>query len=150
MDSARSDNLGSNNLAIFARLKGRRCAVIGGGGVAERKTRELVRAGAHVTVLSPDATSGLERLARDGDVDWRAESFTNQSLAGYWLIVAATDDMIGNLDHELEGFRAAVQSGERAQVEWRQGYGGTGSVAWQMLVLLGLFALGYRARRWRN
>jgi uroporphyrin-III C-methyltransferase/precorrin-2 dehydrogenase/sirohydrochlorin ferrochelatase len=92
MDTALSDNLGSSNLAIFARLEARRCAVIGGGSVAERKTRELVRAGARVTVLSPDATAGLERLARNGKIDWLAEPYTDQPLAGFWLIVAATDD----------------------------------------------------------
>ncbi|NIW24450.1 MAG: uroporphyrinogen-III C-methyltransferase [Gammaproteobacteria bacterium] len=86
------DTTPSQNLALFARLENRCCAVIGGGTIAERKTRELVRAGARVTVLSPDSTKGLEQLARDSLIDWRAESFTSQSLAGYWLIVAATDD----------------------------------------------------------
>lgn len=87
MDSTRSDNL-----PIFARLRARRCAVVGGGSVAERKTRELVRAGARVTVLSPDATAGLQGLARDGEIDWHAQAYTDQPLAGFWLIVAATDD----------------------------------------------------------
>lgn len=87
-----SNNLASNNLPIFARLEDRRCAVIGGGSVAERKTRELVRAGACVTVLSPDASAGLQQLARDGEIDWCDEPFTDQPLADFWLIVAATDD----------------------------------------------------------
>ncbi len=82
----------SENLAIFARLAGRRCAVIGGGSVAERKARELVRAGARVTVLSPRVSAGLEALAREGEIDWLAESFADQPLTDFWLIVAATDD----------------------------------------------------------
>ena len=86
------DTIRSDNLAIFARLEGRRCAVVGGGSVSERKTRELVRAGARVTVLSPEATPGLERLACGGDIDWLAEPFTDQPLTDFWLIVAATDD----------------------------------------------------------
>jgi rhombotail lipoprotein len=40
--------------------------------------------------------------------------------------VAATDDMIVNLDQELDGFREAVEKGERAEVEWRAGSGGGG------------------------
>ncbi|MDH3418986.1 MAG: siroheme synthase CysG [Gammaproteobacteria bacterium] len=96
MDSTRSDNL-----AIFARLRGRRCAVIGGGSVAERKTRELVRAGARVTVLSPDVTAGLRDLERDGEIDWLEQAFSDQTLAGFWLIVAATDDKSLN-EHVFE------------------------------------------------
>jgi len=55
---------------------------------------------------------------------------------------AATEDMIGNLDTALEGFRAAVESGERAEVEWREGSGGGGAVA--PLLLLVLLLVGAR------
>jgi len=83
----------SETFAIFTRLSGRRCAVVGGGAVAERKTRELVRAGAQVTVISPVATPALEQLAEAGTLQWRAEAFTEAQLnEDYWLIVAATDD----------------------------------------------------------
>jgi rhombotail lipoprotein len=50
--------------------------------------------------------------------------------------VAATDDMIVNLDQELEGFRLAVEAGERAQAEWKPGHGGGGTSAWLLALLL--------------
>jgi len=50
--------------------------------------------------------------------------------------VAANDDMILNLDKELEGFRAAIESGERAQVAWRPGSGGGGGMTLPILALL--------------
>jgi len=51
--------------------------------------------------------------------------------------VAANDDMILNLDKELEGFRAAIDSGERAQVAWRPGSdGGSGGMTLPILSLL--------------
>jgi siroheme synthase (precorrin-2 oxidase/ferrochelatase) len=43
---------------IFLELAGRSCLVIGGGLVAERKVKGLLRAGASVTVLSPTLTWG--------------------------------------------------------------------------------------------
>ncbi|MDH3266462.1 MAG: rhombotarget lipoprotein [Gammaproteobacteria bacterium] len=61
--------------------------------------------------------------------------------------VAATDDMIVNLGGELEGFREAIESGERAQVEWRPGSGG-GGTSWPLIALLVSAAvLGRNARR---
>lgn len=56
--------------------------------------------------------------------------------------VAATDDMIVNLDQELEGFREEVESGQRAQVEWRSGTGGGGGIALPLIALLFLTAVG--------
>lgn len=49
--------------------------------------------------------------------------------------VAATDDMIVNLNEELDGFKRSVEAGERAQVEWREGHGG-GSLGWSLLLML--------------
>jgi len=83
-------------LAIFTRLSGRRCVVIGGGSVAERKTRELLEAGASVTVVSLSLTRGLTELARSGAIDWRAEPFAEPQLEGCWLVIAATDDRAVN------------------------------------------------------
>ncbi|HWH78865.1 MAG TPA: NAD(P)-dependent oxidoreductase, partial [Candidatus Binatus sp.] len=48
-------------LPIYLQMTGRRCLVIGGGAVAERKIASLLEAGADVTVISPDAS---ERIAR--------------------------------------------------------------------------------------
>lgn len=51
---------------------------------------------------------------------------------------SATDDMVVNLNHELEQFREQIKRGERAEVAWKPGSGGGGSV--ELLMLLALFA----------
>jgi len=48
---------------IFLDLRGRRCAVVGGGPVAERKVKALLRSGASVHVISPSVTPRLALLA---------------------------------------------------------------------------------------
>ena len=61
---------------------------------------------------------------------------------------AATDDMIVNLDAELDVFRAEIDKGQRAQVAWREGYGG-GAIGGTMIGLL-LLSLVRRRRASRE
>ena len=62
--------------------------------------------------------------------------------------VTATDDMVANLDTELAGFQDAVRGGAKAEVEWREGFGGGGAISWPLLVLLaGLLLIGFTRRR---
>ena len=53
--------------------------------------------------------------------------------------------MILNLDKELEGFRAAIDSGERAQVAWRPDSGGGGGMTLPTLLLLLVLVAAGRA-----
>jgi precorrin-2 dehydrogenase/sirohydrochlorin ferrochelatase len=48
---------------VFLNLKDKKTAVIGGGRVAERKTRSLMKAGAAVKVISPSLTHNLKTLS---------------------------------------------------------------------------------------
>lgn len=77
---------------IFANLRGRRCVVIGGGAVAQRKVAALLKCGAAVTVVSPAITPRLARQAKRGMMTHRARAFRPGDLAGAWLAYAATND----------------------------------------------------------
>ena len=81
-----------DHLPIFVQLLDRPCLVVGGGAVAERKVRELIEAGAVVTVVSPAVTTELEQLGDAGRIHLHAEAFAETHLEDHWLIVAATDD----------------------------------------------------------
>ena len=77
---------------LFADLHGRRCLVVGGGLVAQRKVTTLLGYGAAVTVVSPAATARLLAYARRGQVRYLARAFRPADLRGAWLVYAATDD----------------------------------------------------------
>ena len=79
-------------LPIFTQLKDRPCLVVGGGGVAERKVRELLNAGAIIEVVSLNATTGLDVLAANADINLRKGAFQEADLDNNWLVIAATDD----------------------------------------------------------
>ena len=72
-------------------LKNRRCLVIGGGKVAERKVAALLQAGAQVTVISPTLTETMAAWAATGRMVHRAEAFSTGNLQWYLLVLCATD-----------------------------------------------------------
>lgn len=81
----------------FIELEGRRCVVVGGGRIAERKVMDLLEAGAHVIVVSPTLTDGLQRLKDDQMIEHTARKAAMRDLKGAFLAVAATDNMEDNV-----------------------------------------------------
>jgi precorrin-2 dehydrogenase/sirohydrochlorin ferrochelatase len=73
-------------------LTGKRCLVVGGGAVAERKVALLVESGAGVEVISPKATARLEWLASSRRIRLRRRPVRASDLLGAFLVVVATDD----------------------------------------------------------
>lgn len=74
---------------VFLDLKGRKCLVVGGGSVAERKALALLAAGAAVSVVSPKATRALQGLARDGKIALEKRPYRTGDARGRFLVVAA-------------------------------------------------------------
>jgi len=75
---------------IFLKLEGRRCLVVGAGTVAEGKIRSLLRAGALVQVVAPEAVARVKEWALDGTINWMARGFESNDLDGVFLVIAAT------------------------------------------------------------
>lgn len=83
-------------LPVFLTLRARRCVVVGGGHVAERKLALLLRAGAQVEVIAPQLSEELERLAAAGDITVSKRAFEAADVRGAVLVIAATDDLVVN------------------------------------------------------
>ncbi|MCM8800857.1 MAG: bifunctional precorrin-2 dehydrogenase/sirohydrochlorin ferrochelatase [Candidatus Omnitrophica bacterium] len=77
---------------VFLDLVGRRCIVVGGGKVAERKVRTLIKAGACVLVISPDLTKGLIKLKREKRISYRKDFYQKKLIKKAFLVIAATDN----------------------------------------------------------
>ena len=73
-------------------IRGRRCLVIGGGRVAERKVLGLLDYGAKVTVISPELTPLLAELRQKEKISWLPRLYEKGDLADAFLVIAATDD----------------------------------------------------------
>ncbi len=91
---------------VGLKLEGRKCLVVGGGRVAERKVSSLLSCGALVRVISPALTSRLSRLVKKGKIEYSKRNYQPRDLSGALLVIAATDD-------EKTNSRISSQAGER-------------------------------------
>src|SRR5204863_111432 len=76
---------------VCLELAGRRCLVVGGGAVAERRIAGLLEAGAAITVIAPALTPALAALASEGRLRHEPRGYRDGDLAGFDLALAATD-----------------------------------------------------------
>jgi siroheme synthase-like protein len=74
----------------FLKLEGRRCLVVGAGLVAQEKIPSLLRAGAEVHVVAPEATERIQNWVRAKKVTWEQRPFRKEDLDGVFLVIAAT------------------------------------------------------------
>jgi precorrin-2 dehydrogenase len=65
---------------VFLDLRGRYCMVVGGGPVAERKVRALLRAGARIHVISPTVTPRLALLAAQKKIELSPRAYCSGDL----------------------------------------------------------------------
>ena len=81
---------------IHLDLKGRRVAVVGAGIIALGKVNQLIEAGAMVTVIAPDVSPQLVKLAEAGSIDLVRRHFEVGDLTGSVLVIGATDSRTTN------------------------------------------------------
>jgi precorrin-2 dehydrogenase / sirohydrochlorin ferrochelatase len=74
----------------FLKLTGRRCLVVGAGPIAQDKIESLLRAGAKVRVVAPDATDRVRAWAGAKKIRWEPRKFRAADFARVFLVVAAT------------------------------------------------------------
>ena len=79
-------------LPIFLKIKDKPCLVVGGGGVAARKVRLLIKAGAVITLVAPHVCEEIEAAIKQGSVTHIARGFKDDDLNEAVLVIAATND----------------------------------------------------------
>ncbi|PWV92024.1 precorrin-2 dehydrogenase [Paenibacillus cellulosilyticus] len=78
---------------IMLRLKGKRCVIIGGGKVAERKAAALLAAGAdQIEVIAEQVTDDLARLGQAGLVRIVDRQYDSDDILRASLVIAATSN----------------------------------------------------------
>jgi hypothetical protein len=91
----------------FIKLENRPCLVVGAGAIATSKIASLLRAGAHITVVAPQAKLEVAKLAAAGNITWHQREFHTDDLRDIFLAIAAT----GSASVNREVFLAAQARG---------------------------------------
>lgn len=79
-------------------LTDRRCIIVGGGEVAQRKAERLMECGARVAVVSPSLTPLLEDRKKAGIIDHIDTVYQKEVLRGAFMVIGATDQNDVNAD----------------------------------------------------
>lgn len=78
---------------IFLKLDGRRALVVGGGKMAALRVKQLTRAGARVTVISPKVIAEIEGTANTKSVAIIRRGFERTDLTRrFFIVIAATNN----------------------------------------------------------
>lgn len=85
---------------LFVNLNHKPVLVVGGGEVASRKVDSLIRAGANVTIVSPQVEDYLEKLIDDGECQWIQSFYSRDLLHRDYVQVWATTDN-PSLNHQV-------------------------------------------------
>jgi precorrin-2 dehydrogenase / sirohydrochlorin ferrochelatase len=72
-------------------ITNRRCLIIGGGDVAERKAERLIECGAQVTVVSRSLTPLLEEREKAGKITHIDGDYDEKVLHGAFMVIGATN-----------------------------------------------------------
>lgn len=77
---------------VFMDLQNQVVAVVGGGAVAERKIRLLLKAGARVRVIARELNEQVSAWQQANQLEWSSAEYAGPLLDGARLVFAASDD----------------------------------------------------------
>ena len=93
---------------VFLDITDKRCLVVGGGKVAERKVAMLLQFNAHVIVVSPVMTKTLLKLGEEGKIEYFQRTYTAKDLDNTALVFACTDNSAINNKIKKEAARKNI------------------------------------------
>ena len=73
-------------------IRNRKAVVIGGGKIAAKRIKSLLRFRPNITVVSPVLDASLHVLVKSGEIEHIARAFQIGDVQGALLVIAATDD----------------------------------------------------------
>lgn len=80
------------NYPVSISLKAKKVVVIGGGNVAQRKIKELLKAKCDLEVYAPEIDPGLARYMDERKVKYYQQEYSEDKIQDAFMVIAATDN----------------------------------------------------------
>lgn len=93
---------------LFLKLEGKQCLVVGAGLIGLEKIESLLRCGALVRVVAPEAIPLVQQLHSQREIEWLPRRYEAEDAAGCDLIIAATSDRAVNRAVYEEASRRSI------------------------------------------
>lgn len=93
---------------LFLKLEGKKCLVVGAGAVGLEKVESLLRCGASIRVIAPEAVERLQQMNSRGEIEWLARCYEPEDQDGCDLVIAATSDRVVNRGVFEEASRRSI------------------------------------------
>jgi precorrin-2 dehydrogenase/sirohydrochlorin ferrochelatase len=77
---------------VLLDVRDKRCIVVGGGSVGERKVETLLDCKAKVEIIAKTLSHGLTDMVEEGLVDYIGQQYSDLYLKDTFLVIGATDD----------------------------------------------------------
>lgn len=77
---------------IMLNIKNKKCLVVGGGKVANRKIQALLECGGQVTVIAEELCNEVDVLYKKNKINVIKRNYVKGDIYGYFLAVSACDD----------------------------------------------------------
>lgn len=77
---------------LFLKLEGKRCLVVGAGLIGLEKVESLLRCGASIRVVAPQAVARVQELSAQGQISWLGRAYEPADVTGCDLVIAASSD----------------------------------------------------------
>lgn len=101
--------MGGTLYPVMLRLAGKRCVVIGGGAIAERKTLALMESGAgRIEVIAEQVTEKVSQLGQSGRLHIIQRPYETDDIRQASLVIAATNDPMLNARIVREADRCGI------------------------------------------
>jgi precorrin-2 dehydrogenase / sirohydrochlorin ferrochelatase len=88
---------------VYLDITNKRCVIVGGGDVAERKAERLLDFGARVTVIGKTLTPLLETMKREGRIEHIHADYDGALIGNAFMLIGATDRDDINTRISLDG-----------------------------------------------
>lgn len=97
-----------NHFPLFITCDGRLVVIIGGGRIAERRVKTLLKFNLKLKLIAPKTTDFIRDLIDKGEIEYHERKYIKGDLDGAIFAISVTNDLKVNSEVGLEGYEKNI------------------------------------------